>query len=668
MYKEIFKLLQGEVSSNKVFGYLEEICNFHRIQVSPGITAAGEHCFKVLARNGLKTEILQYAASGDNMNWSSMVPQEWSIEEGELYLIKPGEEEERICSYGDCELSVVQRTRSTPPAGLEGPVVVVENANEEQAYEDIDVAGKWVLTDKRPDAVQRLAVKKYNALGVIVDGMPALPPVRKKRGLEDTQQYHSFIGFNEEDAAVGFVLTSSQGDRLRELCRQGEDISLRGKVKASFNPGEFTNVSALIEGEEEGEILLIAHLCHPRRSANDNASGVAAAMEAITALKKLIEEGKLRKPRRNIRLLLVPEMLGTYAYLAANEGRLREILAGLNLDMVGQKQEICGGVFLVEMPPRALGSSTGDLLQVILEESFAEGENVGGSLSYPLFRWGIMPFSGGSDHYILSDPSVGIPCPMLIQWPDRYYHTALDTPDKIDPVMLKRAALMAGTYAVFFANAGEEEIIWLGDRVAANFEAQIPAETGRLMSEYTKEDGFLLNRLLQRLNFFQARKEEDLRSLKSFLQNQAQLDKHIDAWQERVRKAVAQQKERVQEYVKTMDINIQDENHKEMKSSEELKIIPRRIHRGPIDGRTLSKMLDNLEEEEKEDYRKNEKKLEVEGFALARSYPVYLQYWMDGQRTLEEILEKVKNEIDYMNPQYALKYCWFLKKLGFIKY
>ena len=62
---------------------------------------------------------------------------------------------------------------------------------------------------------------------------------------------------------------------------------------------------------------------------------------------------------------------------------------------------------------------------------------------YPLYRQAEVSFSGGSDHVILSDPSIGVPTPMLIQWPDRFYHTSADTPDRTDPGSLARAGSLA---------------------------------------------------------------------------------------------------------------------------------------------------------------------------------------------------------------------------------
>jgi hypothetical protein len=67
---------------------------------------------------------------------------------------------------------------------------------------------------------------------------------------------------------------------------------------------------------------------------------------------------------------------------------------------------------------------------------------------------------------VFVDPAIGVPCPMLIQWPDRFYHSSHDTPDKCDPRSLALAARCAAAYAGFVAGAGASEHAWLAALVA----------------------------------------------------------------------------------------------------------------------------------------------------------------------------------------------------------
>lgn len=235
-------------------------------------------------------------------------------------------------------------------------------------------------------------------------------------------------------------------------------------------------VTAHIPSETDEQIMVVNHLYHPAPCANDNASGAAAAMETVRALQTLITNGKLAKPKRGIRFLWMPEMTGTYAYLAAHEGDLPKTIAGLNLDMVGKDQDQCGSSWLLVRTSEALPNFTSDLLETIREGLFGESQTFAGTGSFPLFRHAVTPYVNGSDHFILTDPSVGIPTPMLIQWPDRFYHTTADTLEKVSPRSLHHAATLAGTYAYWLAQAGQNEARWLAHELNARFEQRLTRE------------------------------------------------------------------------------------------------------------------------------------------------------------------------------------------------
>ena len=228
-------------------------------------------------------------------------------------------------------------------------------------------------------------------------------------------------------------------------------MRVRASIHSRFYTGSFEVVDAFIPGipagrretlhatsprahaRQEQEILLVSHLCHPQPGAHDNGSGAAALIETAATLARLIAGGSLLQPRRGIRFLWPPEMTGTFAWLAAHEAELRagRWIAGLNLDMVGADQCQTGGSWeLVGLP--AAGAAFADHLLSWLREPFLDG-----------VRHRETPFSGGSDHYILADPTVGIPVPMLIHWPDRFYHTSADTPDRVSPDSLARSGALA---------------------------------------------------------------------------------------------------------------------------------------------------------------------------------------------------------------------------------
>ena len=65
---------------------------------------------------------------------------------------------------------------------------------------------------------------------------------------------------------------------------------------------------------------------------------------------------------------------------------------------------------------------------------------------------------------------------MIIHWPDKFYHTSEDTPDKVSPDSLARSGALAAIYAYWLAAAGPAEAEWLGHLMVARFAAQAGRE------------------------------------------------------------------------------------------------------------------------------------------------------------------------------------------------
>ena len=167
------------------------------------------------------------------------------------------------------------------------------------------------------------------------------------------------------------------------------------------------------------------------------------AMELLRTLHELLERGELPPLRRGIRVCLVPEFSGTYPYLCQREGELSRIVGAINLDMVGGRQSRGYGPLTLSDQPWSSSPLVTALSDVVLRQVKSQCEVLKQGNMAPLFNSHIGPFVPGSDHMILSDPLVGIPCPMLGQWPDLYYHTSGDTPEQVDPQMLHNSLCIA---------------------------------------------------------------------------------------------------------------------------------------------------------------------------------------------------------------------------------
>jgi aminopeptidase YwaD len=668
--EQIWQAYSGQAAWQMV----TDLSRFHRIQASPGYRQAAQWLQSRLDQAGLEAKILSYPADEQTQFWAWRSFQEWDCTGATLHLVAPEDETTLLADFRACPISLIQR--STPFEG-EAEVVLLEDGEQEGDYDDLDVAEKVVLSRGDLRRVWELAVKQRGALGILFDGMRAVNPVRPEGDLADVRQYTSFWWQPGDRKCFGFVLTPRQGQALRRLLKKAEEpVRVRAWVTSRLYDGSMEVVQADIRGQEDDKILVVAHLCHPRPSANDNASGAAAALEAARTLQSLIASGDLPRPTRTIRFLWVPEINGTYAYLASHEKDLEQFIAGVNLDMVGEDQGQTGSSWLIERPPEAAASFAPDLL-VRLRQDLLTLKGMAdvapshtGIGAYPLYRQAEVPFSGGSDHFILSDPSVGVPTPMLIQWPDRFYHTSADTPDRTDPNSLARAGYLAAIYAYWLATAGPEETAWLGYEMVACFKARAIETAQTTVAEtLTLSDGESLARTMadldRRLAYLLDRHNAALRTLKQL----APVECPVDELQAEARRTANRELAWAKGFVDLRATNLglnalpdlppYDHSAEEQQAAD---MIPVRQMRGPI---PLNDHLHRLTEEEREAWQRLLK--ERKGW-MYHTLTTLALFWADGARSVLEIADLVELESGQRDVELLLAYFRLLEKLGFVKF
>jgi aminopeptidase-like protein len=654
MFKSLWRTLQDECSGAAAHQAIADISRYHRIQASPGYRQAAKYVYEQLLEAQIRAEILDYPADKTTTFWATPSFQEWNARAATLHLIEPKDQARKLADYREVPISLIQRSVAFDG---EVEVVAVERGDEPAEYENLDVTGKIVLARGRAQRVYDLAIRRRGAVGIIFDGMAEVEPVRPVWALPDAVQYTSFWWSGDEPKCFGFALSPREGERLRRLIQKRQEdksgpVRVRARVDAHLYDGTIEVVSAVIPGESDEEVVLVGHLCHPQPSCNDNASGAAAVLEVARALQSLISDGKLSRPRRTLRFLWIPEMTGTYAFLAANESRIPRMIAGLNLDMVGQDQTKCGSAFLIEYPPDALPSFAPALLVRLREMLFSEVKTYTNLGNYPLFRHGIIPFSGGSDHYIFSDPSVGVPMPMIIQWPDKFYHTTADTLDKVDPAMLSKTCVLAAAYVYWLAQAGEPEAHWLASEISARFRQQIIKMVQEALTdagEVTEEKNSPSQETLHRQLDYQVElHQQALASLKRL----APVD--VNTWQTN---AVTFAET---EFNRVTDMLPQKQNDEEV-NEEAARLIPRRLFRGPLE---TASHVSRLDETKRDEWWELNRRIQKEA---SRTVPELALYWADGQRTIAEIGQRVALETGLDVTALLIEYFRFIEQTGLLK-
>ena len=672
LLEQIWQACSGETAWQTV----ADLSRYHRIQASPGYRQAAQLIRRQLGQAGLTAEILSYPANEQTAFWAYPSFQEWSCSEATLRLVAPADKAEPLADFQACPVSVIQRSTS-----FEGEVgvVLVEDGETDKDYQGLDVAGQVVLTRGDLRFVWELAVQQRGAVGILFDGMRPVAPVRPEGDLADVRQYTSFWREPGDANGFGFVLTPRQGQQLRRLLKKGNTpVRVWARIVSTLYDGAMEVVSGTIPGQTDAEILVVAHLCHPQPSANDNASGAAAALEAARVLQTLIAGSHLPPPRRTIRFLWLPEFTGSQAYLAGRETELDRLVAGLNLDMVGEDQNQTGSSWLIECPPASAASFAPDLLARLRDElpALKGAADVSpshtGQGAYPLYRCAEVPFSGGSDHAVLSDPSVGVPTPMLIQWPDRFYHTSADTPDRTDPNSLRRTGALAAAYAYWLAAAGDADAAWLGQEMTARFKSRLvrtaqeavtaaaALDDARALAQakagLDRQIAFLLDR--QKAAFGTLERLAPVGCLIDDLAAEAErAARHELAWADKAidLRVASLGLAALPDLPSRSDSDLSDQ---ERQAAER---VPVRLVRGSV---PLGSHLRRLEPEDRERWRQL---LKARADGMHYTLTGLALFWADGKRSVLEIADLVELEAGGRDVELLLAYFELLAKLGFVR-
>ncbi len=459
--EKLIQALTQEVSGERAFKHTVQISHYDRIQACEGWRDAAEMIAKELVKIGYADVAIEgWPSNGSRYYYTYRTPIGWRAKSAELWLVSP--QTERLCSYEEIPLTLVKHSNS---ADVEAELVDVGTGIGDLAYEGKDVKGKIVLATGYSGTVMREAVLERGAVGVVTwyspETRPGFPNMIRYTAIWPTWEEKDKIGF-------GFNVSKLQGWNLKKALDGGKKVVLRAKVEAEYYDGQIEVLSAAFPGsiEPEREIMIIGHLCHPTPSANDNASGSGGMLEMARALKEMVDTGQIDPPKRTIRFLWVPEFGGTYPYVHAHLDRMRNTLAVINCDMIGEDFHLTGGIFNIICTPDSMPSFLNDV--VVNFTRLADRldlRSINGS-SHP-FAFRVLPFSGGSDHYVFNDGALKVPSVMFNR-DDIFHHTSLDTPDKVDPTELRRVCFIALGATYYLASASEEEAKNMARLVARN--------------------------------------------------------------------------------------------------------------------------------------------------------------------------------------------------------
>jgi len=410
----------------------------------------------------------------------------WQPTSGELWVTAP--KSVKLLDIHDVPLAL---TSLSANGDFSGALVDV-GAGSADDFRGKNVRGKFVLASVAPSRVYKAAIAA-GAVGVL--GVTAIDP---QRGIDYPREI-IWDQLKEQPGNVAWAISPAIAQTLRNLLASGAPVTLRSTSRSEQVSGKEEIVHAEIPGDGSTgqQVGISCHLFEGviKQGANDDASGCALLLEIGRAYLQLIRQGKLPPPKRTINFQFVPELIGTQTWLDRHPDKARAMIGTLNFDMEAIRLAASRSYWILQRTPDSFPSYLNDIPQSMMEYvaditrervRFREGLN-GYAPSQPVesLRGSKDPFYIKIDrHYGASDHMIymrhGIPAVMMITWPDMWYHSSDDTPDKQDSTQYKRAAVVGlGSLAVLAdgTDAAASRVIAenLGRGVARMGEAQTRA-------------------------------------------------------------------------------------------------------------------------------------------------------------------------------------------------
>lgn len=472
------RMLSNEISGDRAFEHIRWLSHWHRDSGMEGYFKAAEYVVKAAKEVGLEdVRFIEQPLPG--VNYTARSAELWMVEPIELKLADIGEH-------------AVYLADGSHDADVTAELIYIGDASVE-SLKGVDVTGKLVLTSANPGAAVQNAVYARGAVGVV-----SYTTAESKSAMDFPDQIAwTRIGATPPEGKKGtfaFALPPRKGDTLRRILAtdgmqdffgtgkrtNGGRVVLKAKVDTEITPapGRTGFVEGWIRGTSihNQQIILTAHLQEEQGSANDDGSGCGNLLELARTFNKLIAEGKMTRPARDIRFWWTDEIYSEYRYFQDNPEEPKKFLVNVHQDMTGADQALSSRVQHLIFAPHsrtsyldAIFESVGTYL-INTNNAFLAASRQGGlprPHTRPLYstrgsRQGynarFVPWFGSSDHMTFLDGPINTPAVALINWDDDYIHSSDDDIDKIDQTQLRRNNFLIGSIAYFLSRASEHDV------------------------------------------------------------------------------------------------------------------------------------------------------------------------------------------------------------------
>ncbi|WP_031498310.1 DUF4910 domain-containing protein [Bryobacter aggregatus] len=417
------------------------------------------------------------------------MPLAWDVAHARLDLIGP--ERASLCDYQASPACLGMWSGATPAGGLDLELVDLETTDWK------DVKGKLVLTHENSANLKSKLVQ-HGAAGAL-NGFSENPKLGDDRQWINAWGDYGWGFLKTSTPLLSFSATPRQVQHLQQLLAAGK-VMVHADVSTRFYEGVYPWLTGLIPGTTEEEVLVLAHTAE--QGAQDNATGVAASIEAMNTLQTLIASGTLPKPRRGIRILLMPEMYGSLHYIEAHRERMKRTIASITVDTPAASYELAGTEYTVYRAPH-VGKAWTDALMPRIAKAVLPRQRPSH----------VAEHATGTDAY-LSEPAIGVPNVWIYSGTgDVTHHNSADKPQTVDLRSMRDLVALVAEYLYYTASAGEKDVPWLANITLDAAMEDLRSVASRGLDAVGTGDARAASFSLSRLDYIADRNEDALRGL-----------------------------------------------------------------------------------------------------------------------------------------------------------
>ena len=648
---QLIQTIRSELKPEQAMNFMRQVYSTDRWFTFSKFQETAKYLKLSMEAIGLEdVELSGAPANGSSQSGFWTMPLAWDVKSARLEIVDPHVPADvaTLADYQRIPSSLGMWSGATPPEGVMAEVVSLPDVDLPRLGK-MHLTGKLVLMNQNP-AGFKWALVKSGALG-------AINTFSENPSLENGRQWINAWcdqgwGFTKGSTPLlSFSISPREGALVRKLLAERGVVRVRATVDSRYYAGTYPFVTGVIRGSGPEEVLTLGHSFE--QGAQDNATGVAAMLESLATLNRLILSGKLPRPKRSIRLLTMGELYGSMYYIEAHPERIRRTVAALCMDTPAASYDLAGTEYTFYMNPHAAKSYTDAFILRIAQEYFSQVHR----------PWHEHQSMSGTDTY-LSEPMINVPTVWAYGGSGvETHHNSEDTPDRVDPRSLRDVATVNAAYLYYLANASESEAMWLAELSQTRGYEQILRSSAPFLEHVaTASDAQDLGRLLQdavdHVTYSVDRESKAILSVLRLVRESDQKDAaaRLAPMIESLRRFGEEQTSRVRRDIDRrarelgLQAPVQPIAAPDTLRDKAARIVVKRKRLGTLP-------LDDMPNDQREGYPSG----------AWESIPITALYWCDGHRNLAEVIHLTRMELGPTDFDF-IGYFRFLRKHGYVEF